>query len=214
MRILDSIDWDVSELEKMNKRDRNIQIGKIQINNPDLSSYLISNINSLIQFYVSENSLTDSDIIVTQRDGFISTKLLEKTEDFLELDLRSYIDFIVLTPDRKKYMTCGTDGVTVKGVKGKYHNLDLVYEKFRKLNFYDRKTLFAQLNNIQKLVLDNPNPEFYMVDVDGKNAIQTKKHGTILVANSSLVDVKAVDTNKYFNHFFREFFESIFLEFI
>lgn len=212
-RILDSINWNFEGIDLDNKYDRNIAIGLAQKGNENLSSFLMSTVENLLQFYISENGVEDKDIIVTQRDGFILNKCLHNTTEFLELDLREHIQLMIITPDRKKYLTVSDQGVTVKGMRNKYDALDIVYSMFSSLNFYNKKILFRQLNNIKTSVLNNDNKEFYMIELDGKFVIRTKSYGNLIVANSSVFTLKDIDTNKYYDHYFREFCESVFLEF-
>jgi len=212
-RILDGINWDFQDIDLENKHDRNIAIGMAQRDNENLSSFLMNTVGSLLQFYLSENDVKDKDIIVTQRDGFILNTFLTNTDEFLKLDLREHIHLMVITPDRKKYLTISDNGVTVKGFQNNYKALNSSYELFGKLNLYNKKVLFKQLKRIKDHVLHGEDKKFYMVEVGERIAVLTKKHGTLVVANENLFNLIDIDTHKYYDHYFREFLEAIFLEF-
>jgi hypothetical protein len=212
-RILDGIDWDFQDVDLANKYDRNIAIGLAQRNNENLSSFLMNTVGSLLQFYLAENNVNEKDIIVTQRDGFILNTFLSNTDEFLELDFREHIQLMVITPDRKKYLTISDQGVTVKGLQNKYDALDSVYELFSKLNLYSKKVLFKQLNRIKDRVIHGEDKKFYMVEVGDRKAVLTKTHGTLVVADDRMFNLKDIDTQKYYDHYFKEFLEAIFLEF-
>jgi small nuclear ribonucleoprotein (snRNP)-like protein len=212
-RILESIDWDFKDIDLDDKSSRNISIGLAQRNNENLSSFLMNTVGNLLQFYLSENNIDEKNVIVTQRDGFILNTFLRNTDEFMKLDLREHIELMVISPDRKKYLSTSNKGVTVKGLQNKYDALDDVYKEFGKLNLYNKTVLFKQLSRLKELVLNNKNKRFYMVEVNDKLAVITKKHGTLVVSNEHVFNLQDVDSMKYYDHYFREFMEAIFLEF-
>jgi hypothetical protein len=213
-RILEEIDWNFKDIDLDDKAARNKAIGLSQRDNENLSAYLMNTVGNLLQFYISENNVDDKDIIVTQRDGFILNTALHNTDQFLKLDFREYINLMIITPDRKKYLSFSDKGVTVKGIQHKYDALDDVYKIFGKLNLYNKTSLFKQLKKIKENVLNNNNKKFYMIEIgEDKKAVITKRHGTLTVANESLFNLEDVDTLKYYDHYFKEFMESVFLEF-
>jgi len=212
-RILQGIGWNFSDVDLDDKAQRNISIGTSQRDNQNLSEFLMNAVDSLLQFYIDDNDLDESDIIVTQRDGFIVTKMLKNTEDFLKLDFRGIVDLLIITPDRKKFLMSKEDTVEVKGISHKYSALDSVYQLYTKLNLYNKKSLFTQLEQIKNRVLKSDDKKLFMVEIDGKFVVQTLKHGQLIVANDNIFNMRDVNTQKYYDHYFRELSESVFLQF-
>ena len=213
-RILKRVGWKFGdEVDLDNKAQRNIMIGLAQRDNKELSDFLMNSVKSLLQFYLDSNDLTESDVIVTQRDGFIITKLLKKADEFLELDFRGGIDLLIITPDRKKHLLVFDNKVDVKGISNRYPDLDQIYQKFMNFNFYNKKILFKQLQNIKDYVLQCEDKKLFMVEVDEKYVIQTLKHGQLVIAGEEFFEIQDIDRQKYYDHYFREFVESIFLQF-
>lgn len=211
--ILSKIDWDFGDVDLENKEERNIAIGISQRDNKNLTSFLNNSVDSLLNYYLQENGVKKSEIIVTQKDGFILTKPLTSVDQFIKLDLRKVIEFIIISPDRKRYLISFGNSVEVKGVPNKYSELDTVYKKFSKLNFYNKRNLFSQLDNIKKLVLHNKNKKFYMVEINDRYIIQTIKHGQLEVKNTDHFSLDDIDSKRYYNHYFRPFLNSVFLQF-
>jgi hypothetical protein len=212
-RILDSIGWDFKDIDLDDKKARNISIGLAQQGNENLSSFLMNTVGNLLQFYLSENEVSEENVIVTQRDGFIINSYLRNTAEFLELDLREHIHLLIITPDRKKYLTVSDQGVTVKGMQNNYDSLLEGYKLFGDLNFYNKSVLFKQLDRLKQKILTGQSKRFYMVQVGEKMAVITKNHGTLVVANDTVFNLEDVDTQKYYDHYFKEFTQSIFLQF-
>jgi len=213
-RILESIDWSFEDIDLDDKQERNIFIGKAQQGNENLSSYLNNSVTSLLDFYITENNIDKDSIIVTQKDGFISTKRLEKTDNFMKLDFRYSIDFLILTPDRKKFLYTRDNEVTVKGISCIYDKLFSIYNRFANLSLCNKKTLFKQLEFIKQDVHNQPK-EFYMIPVDDDAfVVQMKKLGPIKIKDSVSFSKEDVNTEEYFNHYFSEFMKSLFIEFV
>lgn len=211
--ILSNMHYDFDGVDLKNKEERNIAIGKAQIGNKNLSSFLIESANNLVAFYLKENDITEDQIIVTQRDGFILTRLLKNTDEFINMDLREFIDFLIITPDREKFLYVSQGKLSVKGVSHKYSKLDQIYNLIMNLNFYNKKVLFQQMERIKKMVLESDEKKLFMIPNGDKFLIITKKLGNLEVDNESVFQIQHIDKQRYYDHYFREFLESIFLEF-
>lgn len=209
---MSGIDWDFYDIDLSDKTERNIEIGKAQINNENLSAFLIETITNLLNYYKRKNNLQDDQIIITQRDGMIVTKELEITTGLMQLDFRGKIDLLVITPDRRKFLSVEGEDISVKGITNYYPKLDAVYQKFTRLNFVNKTALFSQLDAIRSTVLKMEDKEFFMIPIDTDLAIQTPS-GPIITSGSNTFSLKDLDKMKYYNHYFREFIESIFLEY-
>jgi len=168
---------------------------------------------SLISHYISRNKVEKKDIIVTQSDGMILTRSLDITDDFLELDFRGFITLMIVTVDRNKFLYSHEKDVVVRGISHRYPKLDDVYKQFCKLNLYDKKRLFLQMRDIQEIVLSSDDKELFMIPAGDGHIVQTKAWGSIKLKTESVFDVEDIDRRKYYDHYFREFLESIFLEY-
>ena len=210
-RILGGIGWDFSKVDLSDKQARNIQIGLSQRDNEDLSTYLIETITSMVNYYIKRNNLKESDIIVTQRDGMIVSKQLTITDELMKLDFRGVISLLIISPDRRKFLTVKDEIVEVKGVQNVYDSLFCVYDRFKNLNFFNKKILFSQLHSIKKSVFKIEDKRFFMIPLNDEVVIQTL-NGPRIVSGEMAFSLKDIDRQKYYNHFFREFLESIFIE--
>tara|TARA_Y100000310_G_C20655598_1_gene801812 strand:- start:1466 stop:2176 length:711 start_codon:yes stop_codon:yes gene_type:complete len=211
-QLLESINYSI-ETDLKDKEKRNIEIGKQQIDNKNLSSFLQSSTENLVSFYLTENNILDEDIIVLQKDGFIIKKMLHVNDTFIKMDFRKFIDFMIISHDRKKFLYGSENSIIFKGVVNSYPELNLVYNKFLHLDFYYKSRLFSQLQGIKDYVFNSINKKLFMIDSSNGYIIYTKKFGQLKIANDSLFKIEDIDKKKYYNHYFRPFIDSIFLEF-
>lgn len=212
-RLMKSIGWDFSNVDLDNKYERNIYIGIQQRNNINLSSFLIDSITKQLEYYLLINDIKDENIIVTQRDGYILNKPLKINDGAMKLDFRGHIDLLILSPDRKKYMAITEKEVVVKGIKNYYKDLDNIYRKFLKLSFLNKKILFSQLENLKNEVINGTDKELYIVKIKDKKFIQSYNNIVLEISDDKYINISTIDRRRYFDHYFKEFFQSIFLEF-
>jgi len=212
-QILSNQFFDFGDTDLNNKSERNVNIGKAQIGNENLSSFLMQSADKLTDFYLKENNIEDEDIIITQRDGFIIRKMLETNDEFIKMEFRGRIDYLIISLDRSKYLAVSDDEVDVKGMPHKYDILDEVYKMFANLNFYDKKVLFTQMQNIKDFVLQKQDKRFFMIPKEDKFVIITNKMGSLEIKDESIFSIDDVDKKKYYNYYFKEFLDPIFLEF-
>jgi hypothetical protein len=210
-RIMGGIDWDFSNVDLNDKEGRNIQIGLSQRGNENLSSYLINTVTSMVDYYIKRNGLKEEDIVVTQRDGLIVKKQLLITDELMNLDFRGIIELLIVTTDRKKYLYVKDGIVDVKGVQNVYDTLFEIYNRFKNLNFFDKKILYSQLHAIKKSVFKIEDKKFFMIPFNEEIVVQSL-NGPRVVSGESAFSIKDIDKLKYYNHYFREFVESVFLE--
>lgn len=213
-RIMESIGYDFGDIDLNDKPARNKAIGIAQIDNPNLSSFLMDSVDQLLNFYLKENGIKDEDIIISQRDGFILTKLLYTSDVLMELDFRGHINLVIISPDRQKYIAFHDDGIIdVKGLRNYYPELNVIYQKFSKLNMFNKKTMYKQLSQIKDFVFTCSDKKIFMVEMNDSYFVQTNNLGVIEVQNSSYFKLKNIDREKYFDHYIKEFLQSIHLEF-
>lgn len=209
--ILQNISYELKNINLEDKDERSKYIGKQQIDNENLSSFLIESTENLIKSYIRSNGLTEEDLIVTQRDGFITTKILTKTNISMELKLREIINVLILSLDRKAYISFSDNGLTVKGVRDYYESLNVFYNEIQNFNYYNKNCIFQQMQNVKNNILNHDNKETFCIPRNNKCVIVTKSDGPVEVSNSSLVQIEDIDKIRYFNHYFKPFFDSLFL---
>lgn len=209
--IMQNINYDFQNVDLSNKTERNIFIGKKQIDNEVLSSYLNQSVESLLSFYLQENNIKNEEIISTQKDGFILTKKLNNTTEFIEMKFREYIDFLILSVDRKKFLYCSDNKITVKGLSHYYSALDPIFQQFSNLNFYNKKNLFQQLEDIKNSILQSNDKSLFLIPKNEKSFIALTYKGDFEITDPNLISINSINKPKYFDHYFKDFLNSIFL---
>jgi hypothetical protein len=209
--IMNTMNWDFKDIDLDDKVARNIAIGKSQIGNENLSGFLMNSADQLVDFYLSDNQVPDEDIIVTQRDGFILKRVLANNDEFITMAFRGFIDFIIVNTDRTMYLAISDDGIDIKGLPHNYEGLHYIFDKFIHLNFYNKKSLFSQLNSIKKEIIRGTNKDLYLIPRGNKFAVVTKSMGTIEIGDKAIISIDEIDTYKYYRHYFKPFLDSIYL---
>lgn len=211
-KILQSVNYDFKDVDLNNKSERNIFIGKQQKDNENLSEFLNESVANLIKFYLQENQVSDEEVIVTQKDGVIISKRLSNTDEFIELKFRGYLDFLIISIERNHFIYMLNDEIIIKGIPNFYDALNPIYQKFSCLNFYNKKVLFKQLEDIKNSFLLSPDKNLFMIPHDHKFIVRTFQ-SDILVSDATMFELKMVDKKRYFNHYFRGLLDSVFITF-
>ncbi len=209
--ILKNIGYDLKDIEYENKEHRNIKLGLIQKNNPEISSFLINSSNNLVNHYIENNNICLDDIIIKQRDGFIITKKLSMLNDTQELELRGLISKLIITIDRKKFMSIYHNGhIEIKGISNKTSNLEF-YNMFKFLDYSNRKNLIKGLSNIRKNILQSNNRTWFSYDSDN-NMINVPiiGEGMLNISKSILnnIDINEIDKTYVWNDLVWPFIQS------
>ena len=207
--------YDFKDISLSDKTQRNLFIGKQQINNPQLSSFLNESVKSLTDYYLRVNEIKDDEIIFRQKDGFILTKKLAKNNDYIEMKYRGMIDLMIIDINRSAMIYFDDTGdISVKGVRHYYKALNKIYKKLFELNLYDKRTIFQQLENLKNKVLKPTDLSLYGVQKDDWYTFMLKGERAMRVRDFSFINPKDIDTRKYFNFYFKIFFDSIYMEII
>ena len=212
-QIADSVHYKLPDVDRENKAERNIAIGKEQIGNPGLADFMNKSAEATVSFYLTDNDVNIDDIVLIQRDGCILKKMLKNNSSMMTMDLRAHYNFMIITPDHSKYIAATDDEIIVKGVANRYPALDKVYIKFRDLNFHNKKALFKQLAGIKRLIYENKDPEFYLIEHNKKRLLMHRKRGLLEIKSGTNVSLKGIDLDKYYDVYFRPFIEVLFLYF-
>ena len=204
--------YDFEDVDLQNKQERSEFIGKKQINNENMSSFLMNSANSLVKFYLSENEVSDDHIIVTQRDGFILTRTIQNNNEFITMELRDIIELMIISMDRKKYLTSIGGTIDVKGVPHVYDSIMNIYSMFANLNFYNKKTLFQQMQSIKDAILNSQDIHLFAIPREEDSFAFITFNGAIESKDCEMISVDKIDKVKYFDNYIKPFLDSIFVE--
>lgn len=210
--ILKRLDWNLSGVDLNNKTERNIYIGNLQKGNKNLSSFFQTQVDTLLDYYLGVNNISSDNVILRQKDGFITNVPLRDNSSLMMLDKRFDISHAIISRDRRKILIATDDFVEVKGVSNYYKSLDMVYNEFRNLSFYSKSSLFSQMDKIKRMVFSVNEKRFYMVPRKDGYLINTHI-GLLTIKNDSLFSLRDIEHSPYYEKFFREFIESLFLHF-
>jgi hypothetical protein len=213
--ILESIGWDLEGIEKDDKLKRNIQLGLLQKDNPQLSKFLIDSAESLINYYLRTNNILEEQVILRQRDGVILTKKLEILDQTMPISLRSIISKMIITLDRNKYLAIHSNGqIEVKGISNKTIDTSF-YNMFKNLDFSNRKQLFLGLEKIRQNILKSENLLWFTEEKDDLYLLRIIGEGIVKLNKSSLkiIDIKDIDKNYLWTNLIWPFAESCIIHF-
>jgi hypothetical protein len=194
--VLKNIGWDLSGVNKRNKIQRNIQIGLIQRDNPDIAQYLQYTIDNLIDLYLRENHIKDHEIILRQKDGVVLTKPLKFTNFTMKLEFRGIISKLIFSTDRRKWLKIHQSGdVVVKGLGKELYDASF-YQLFRELNYANRSMLIQGVENIRRRILSSESISWFMLKDDDCFLVPILDAGLIKVRKSTIKSVDCNDVDK------------------
>lgn len=212
--IMQTQGYDFKDVDLDNKEERNIYIGRQQLKHKNLSLFLNDSIKDLTNFYLNHNEIDDDDVVYRQKDGFIIKKPLAKNNLYIEMKLRYIIDIMFIDIHRQSMITFNEFGdMEVKGVRNNYKRLEDIYRKFGNLDFYNKRTLMLQLEDIKNSVVESTDKSLFGVNAeDGSNIFILKNNKSIRTFDLDFVELEDIDKVKYFNVFFKPFIDSILME--
>lgn len=212
--------YDVSNLNKDNKTERNTQIGKMMREDSNLSKKLRSTTDSIIDTYITENKIDVSNIVLRQYDGLILNKqLLTITGALLPLDLRKVFQMFISSIDRKMYIALTNEEKTViKGVSNKYDAMNYYYTKLCRTALLGSKPgIFKNLQEIKNEILTSKKPQLFAIPAGEKKfVIFLKEYGEVEVSSSTLniIETDDIDKVRYFQKYLLPFTKTLTFEFV
>ena len=212
--ILESIGWNINNINRDNKKIRNIEIGLLMRDNPKLSEFLLSQTEKIIDNYISLNKIGNDDIIIRAKDGFISKKPLTITDNTLKLESRGIVSKLIINQERNKYLAIYSNGQVV--VKGINKTLDTsFFDLFKNLEFGSKKNLMIGLENIRKIILDSDNVKWFIRKDQDEIYIPILNQGFVKLNSSliSLIDIDEVDKIFVWEEFIWPFIKSILIHY-
>jgi len=213
--IMQNLGLDMTGIERENKIERNIQIGKMMRRNPKLTSLLRNATKSIIDEYMRVNEIGEDDIVLRQYDGVMLYKKILRITDLkgIPLNIRKHYIIFISSIDRKKYIALDSENKTsIKGVPYKYDGMNKIYERICKINFTNKETLFRNLQRIKDDMMTTQNAKMFGIPVaDNRFNIFLKGYGQVEVTKATLkiMDPEDIDRNKYFDFYIAPFTKSI-----
>jgi len=216
--ILQRLGYDLSNIEKDDKLKRNIQIGLMMKENPNLTTLLRGTTESLISDYLHKNNITENDLIIRQYDGVIVKKPMPINNVHMPLELRDKFEYMLLSIDRKMYiaLTEYTNKVTIKGVAHKYPAMNEIYKKILKINFGSKVAVFRSLQKIKDEVFHTTDSSLFAIPtIKDKCNVFFKYYGEIQISSRmvKILDPSDIDRQRYYDFYIRPFTESLIIEF-
>jgi hypothetical protein len=219
--ILKNIGYSLKNIDSQNKLKRNIQIGKLMKNNPNLSKLLRTTTESILDEYIFRSGLNEEDDIITrQYDGLITSKPLKNIQTKIPLKLKHIFDYLIISINRDSYIAKSNNKIIIKGVSNVYPGIKTFFEKLCNINFLNKTQVFVSMEKIKDCILNSEDiMTFFIPNEDETNnygVIFFKEYGQIQINKNSLniIDPDDIDREFYFNFYLKPFTESITLEFI
>lgn len=217
--IMEKLGLDVSNINKVNKLERNTQIGKLMRCNPQLTSTLRTTTKSIIDEYIFRNNIKEEHIILRQYDGIIITKILKETNiNHVPLDLQKHFQIFIISIDRKKYIAFDSQyNTTIKGVSFKYSEMNKIYKQLCQINYANKSAIFRNLQCIKDKFMSSSNVKLFAIPTnDNKYTIFLNGYGELKATQQTLniLDHKDIDKDKYFKFYIEPFTKSITIEFL
>jgi len=201
--ILENTGMNMNSIPFDNKLQRNIRIGLLQKNNPRLAVYLNETTKQLIDLYLRENDISEEDIIIRLKDGFVSRKKLKTLNLSMTLGFKGVISKFIYTVDRNAWMHIYPDGnVVVKGISNKPEDSSF-YQLFSNLDFGNRKRLISGLDAIRKSIIDSDNILWFGWKEDDLLIIPIKSLGKVKFRKSIWKTLDSNDIDK--NHIWEDY---------
>ncbi len=201
-----------------NKLQRNIEIGNMQKQNPELSQFFKKITKSIIDEYILKNVLRKEDIICRQYDGLILRKKLIDTKSIdIDLPLRNVFEKFIISIDRKSFIAYSEkeDKLEVKGVSEKYPAIENQYKKLISINFSNKKSIFSSLEKIKNYFFTAQDKNLFMIPTKDpkKYYVHFMGIGEIEISNTiiKLISCDEIDRKKYFEKYMSSFVKSIVL---
>ena len=217
--IMTKLGMDLSGVDRDNKLERNIQIGKMMRKNPKLTSILRNTTRSIIDEYILRNNIKDDDIIIRQYDGIIITTTLTETDiQHVPLNIRKHFQIFISSIDRKKYIAFDSGyNTTIKGVAFRYDAIDNIYEQICRINYANKDSVFRNLQKIKDNFMNSNDAKLFGIPLkNGKVNIFLRGYGEMEVSPQTLkiMDINDIDKDRYFKFYIEPFTKSIVTEFV
>ncbi len=217
--IMKKLGLNISNINREDKKIRNIQIGKLMRHNPQLTSTLRNTTKSIINEYISRNKIIDEEIILRQYDGIIITKIIKEINiGAIPLDLQKHFCIFIISIDRNKYIALDSQNkITIKGVSFKYLEMNKIYDQLLRINYANKSSVFRNLQKIKDKFMESTDVMLFAIPTtDDKYTIYLNGYGELKSTRQTLnvLDHRDINKEKYFKFYIEPFTKSITIEFL
>lgn len=217
--LLKKFGYNMTDINRENKKERNIQIGKIMRDNESIKSRLRETTARIIDDYIAFNELEESDIIIRQYDGIITTKrLMETKKSVLPIALQNRYDLVLISIERSKYIAFDhlKGKVKIKGVPNLYDGIKHYYEKLiRIVDIENKSRVLDNLENLKKSFEKEKDLNIFAIPVDEDQVeMMFKSFGQLRIKRNTLyyMDDDEIDKSFYYDFYLHSFIQSVILE--
>lgn len=210
--ILDQLGYSIDSIDKDDKVTRNIKIGYLMKDNPNLTSLLRMYTNSIVNEFVIRNDIKSGEIICHQYDGLLITRPAILYDQYINFGLREVYSNMIISDNRDSYIAINNYGkISIKGVADRYEYMDHFYSRILKINYSNKMSIFGSLQKIKDDILNSDDPELFCIPIKDKYNIYLKRYGSVKISKTivNMLDVDEIDKQFYFDTYIKSFFNSI-----
>lgn len=185
----------MSNIEYDDKIKRNVEIGYLQKNNPEIAYYIHNSIHHLIDFYLDKNSISKDDVIIRAKDGLILRKSMKYTSETMPISFRGIISKMIISIDRKKYLCIKDNDVVVKGVSKKPVDISF-YNMFKSIDFSNKKSIVHSLEQMRKVIFSSEKCYWFCYEDEDGLMVPIKGTGYIKIKKTIIDQIDIDDIDK------------------
>ena len=215
--ILQNMGFDLSNIPKDDKLQRNIQIGLLMKKN-EAFKILRDITESAMQQYLLLNGVSNDDILIRQYDGILLKRpLAYLPEKELSLKLQHVFTTLITTTDKDRYIAFTGNKVKIKGVSSRYSVMDTYLEMVARINFTNKITIFKKLQDIKNMIINSQDVNDFCIPYsDNSSKIYFLMYGEAKINNSmiKMIDHREIDKLMYFNQYIMPFSQAIAIEYV
>jgi len=216
--ILKNLGLNISSIDPKDKATRNIKIGIMMKENPQLIPILRNITESTINEYITRNGINENEIIWRAYDGIVTSKSIPEADMYMPLELRGIFEVFISSFDRTKFLAKYQNGeISIKGQSERYEIIDKFYTKILSLNFLSKNAIFSGLQKIRdEIFLTKDAKTFCIPKDDGKFYVMLNGYGQTEIGESMIRMMGTDDINRewYWSHYFEPYCKSIVKEFV
>lgn len=217
--LLRKFGYNTSNINKENKLERNIQIGKLMRDNETIKTRLRKTTAKIIDDYIDFNQLKEDDIIIRQYDGIITKKRLVETEkSILPIALQNRYDILLISIDHGKYIAFDNlkNNIKIKGVPNIYDGIKTYYKKLiRIVDIEKRSRILKNLAVLKQSFYKEEDLSVFANPINDKEVeLIFKSFGQLTVKLNTLYYLSddEIDKNFYYDFYLHPFIQSVVLE--
>jgi len=216
--ILKNLGLNISTIDPKDKLGRNIKIGLMMKDNPQLVPILRNITESTINEYITRNGINENQIIWRAYDGIVTSKSFPDSDMYLPLELRGIFEVFISSFDRTKFLAKYQNGeISIKGQSERYEMIDEIFAKILKLNFNSKNAIFSGLQRIRDEIFLTKNPRIFCIPKEeGKFSVMLHGYGEVIIGESMIrmMGTEDIDRQWYWSYYFETYCKSIVVEFV